>query len=72
MGSYLGRVFNDLQLLDHNIAEKLFSLGRAMLELPAAERGYPSDVARCIEKMVKLSARVACRFISLGFTVSET
>ncbi|OIW27815.1 hypothetical protein CONLIGDRAFT_682831 [Coniochaeta ligniaria NRRL 30616] len=55
-------------LLDHNLAEKLFSLSRTMLELPAAERGHPSELVRCIEKTVKLSARVACRFIHSGFT----
>lgn len=60
-----------LQLLDHSLAEKLFSSGRAMLELPAAERGHPSELVRCIEKTVKLAARVACRFIHSGFTVSS-
>ncbi|KAB5585738.1 Mus7/MMS22 family-domain-containing protein [Coniochaeta sp. 2T2.1] len=55
-------------LLDHNLAEKLFSLGRTLLELPAAERGFPSELVRCIEKTVKLSARAACRFIHSGLT----
>ncbi|KAH8906721.1 hypothetical protein BR93DRAFT_927559 [Coniochaeta sp. PMI_546] len=55
-------------LLDHNLAEKLFSLGRTMLELPAAEGGCSSELVRYIEKTVKLSARVACRFIHSGFT----
>ncbi|KAB5583387.1 Mus7/MMS22 family-domain-containing protein [Coniochaeta sp. 2T2.1] len=55
-------------LLDHNLAEKLFSLGRTLLELPAAERGFPSELVRCIEKTVNLSARAACRFIHSGLT----
>lgn len=60
-----------LQLLDHNLAEKLFSLGRTMLGLHAAEDGVPRELVRCTEKIVKLSARVACRFIHSGFTVSQ-
>jgi hypothetical protein len=56
------------QLLDHRVAEPFFSMCRTMMDLPDAASNI--DLARCVDKAVTLSARLASRFIHSGITVS--